>query len=222
VERGASSLDIGGSSTKPGSKPPSSLEEWQRVFPLLKMVKQHFPSLLISLDTFCPSVARKACENGLVDILNDIYAGRIIENNENMFSIAKEFQKTLILMHMKGEPSSMQEKPFYENCIEEVFLFLKERLEEAQKYDVPHIIIDPGIGFGKRLEDNLALLSPQAFQKLKELEKPILIGLSRKRFMMECFPLQNLKNPLQRDCLSKVYEWHCVAHGTTWIRTHEL
>ncbi|MDO8494102.1 MAG: dihydropteroate synthase [Deltaproteobacteria bacterium] len=183
IAEGADIIDIGGESSRPGAEPVSAEEEAKRVLPIIQGLSLSLrgalatrQSICISIDTTKAVVAAKACAAGAT-IINDISAGRF---DPKMFSIAKEFGARICLMHMQGEPHSMQKNPSYENVVEEVKEFLRERAAAAMDAGISKdkIVIDPGIGFGKRLEDNIALL--KNLNQFKELGFPILIGTSRK------------------------------------------
>lgn len=225
VRLGAHIIDVGGVSTRPGSETVEPGEELRRVLPVLESLKDNLPAhALISLDSYSPRVAHEVARRGLVDIINDVYAGRCEEKidgrQETTLSVAAKYDLGLVLMHMQGEPKTMQQSPFYENVVEEVRGFLKKHVELAMERGVKAIAVDPGIGFGKRLEDNLALLSPAGLQALVSLSTPVLVGLSRKRFLSQVDA--SLVEPSMRDELSKTFEYQCLANGVKIIRTHKL
>ncbi|MCL5408972.1 MAG: dihydropteroate synthase [Candidatus Omnitrophica bacterium] len=175
---GADILDVGAESTRPGSLPLSEREEIDRLIPLVSELKKTI-SIPISCDTYKSKVAEKAIESG-AGIINDIYALRY---DNRMVDVIKNAGCPVVLMHMKGTPETMQKNPSYENVIKEIKVFFKERIDFAEKSGINPgcIIIDPGIGFGKRLQDNLMIL-----KRLKEFTssgKPILVGTSRKAFL---------------------------------------
>ena len=177
VEAGASYLDVGGESTRPGSESVGADEELRRVVPVVKRLRSL--NVPISIDTSKAVVARAALEAG-ASIINDVTAGR----DPEMFAVAADFEAPVILMHMQGTPADMQVRPQYADVVEEVSAYLCERMAVAQKHSVKDeaILLDPGIGFGKTLEQNLTLL-----QSIEQIERrtgrPLLIGLSRKSFL---------------------------------------
>lgn len=177
-EEGADIIDIGGESSRPGSEPVSPVEEMDRVLPVIEGIRKH-SSIPLSIDTTKAIVAAKALEAG-ANFINDISAGTF---DPEMFSVAARSKVPLCLMHMRGTPKNMQENPHYENVVAEVCAFLKERIDVAISAGIPkeNIWIDPGIGFGKRLEDNLHLLT--SIPSLRALEVKTLIGTSRKSFI---------------------------------------
>jgi dihydropteroate synthase len=179
---GATILDIGAESTRPGSKEVSAELEWGRIEPVLTKLKQSFPHIQISIDTQKASVARKAIALG-ADIINDVSA---LRNDPDMVQVLAEAKDTrLVLMHMQGRPENMQDKPEYQDVVKEVHDFLKERSEYAIMMGIypQRLILDPGIGFGKNLEHNLKLLS--SLDSFNDLNIPLLLGTSRKRFIDE-------------------------------------
>ncbi len=177
---GADMIDIGGESTRPGAIPISAEEEIRRVIPVIKALSAHV-KVPISIDTYKAKVARMAIEAG-ASIINDISALRF---DPDMVHIAREHKTPVVLMHMLGSPRDMQTNPVYRDVVRDVYNFLKERIEYAEKNGIRRddIIIDPGIGFGKRLNHNLSLV--KHLEVFKELRRPILIGPSRKSFIGE-------------------------------------
>jgi dihydropteroate synthase len=175
---GADILDIGGESTRPFSDPVSVEEEIRRVVPVIEQLAQRV-SIPISIDTTKTEVARQAIESG-ASIINDVSALRF---DPGLAALAVEFDTPLILMHMLGEPKSMQVAPRYGNLIEEIRSFLADAVERAEKRGVSRskIIVDPGIGFGKTVTHNLLLL--KHLQAFTSLDLPVLIGPSRKAFI---------------------------------------
>lgn len=175
---GADILDIGAESTRPGSLPLSEKEEIDRLIPLISELKKRI-KIPISCDTYKSAVAEKAIESG-ASIINDIYALRY---DNGMADVIKNAGCPVVLMHMKGTPETMQKNPSYQNVIKEINGFFKGRIDFAEKSGINPgcIIIDPGIGFGKRIEDNLKIL--KRLKEFTSLEKPILIGTSRKAFL---------------------------------------
>lgn len=178
VEEGADSIDIGGESTRPGSQPVSVEEEWKRVIPVVKSLRGQ-SKVLISVDTMKARVAAEALEAGAT-MINDISAGRF---DPEMIPLATKSQVPICLVHMQAEPKTMQQNPHYEDVVGEVKAFLKERIEVCLNAGIKkeNIIIDPGIGFGKRVEDNVRLL--KELDQFQTLNCPILIGTSRKSFI---------------------------------------
>ena len=179
VKSGAKIIDIGGESTRPFSRPISEEEEIRRVIPYLKVIRKHFPRIILSVDTYKYRVAKAAIEEG-VDIINDITA---LRHSPQIVSLIKKYRIGCILMHMKGTPRSMQRSPHYKNVIQEVLQFLEKRINFCltQGIEQRQLFVDPGVGFGKRLEDNLRILNH--LYAFKSLELPIFLGVSRKSFI---------------------------------------
>lgn len=181
VEQGADIVDIGGESTRPGSLPVSVDEELSRVLPVISGIRQQ-SEIPISIDTMKPEVAEQAMKAG-ADIWNDVSA---LRHDKTSLTKAAELGCPVVLMHMQGEPKTMQDAPIYENVFCEVLDFLQSRITAALQAGVAktNILVDPGIGFGKTLQDNLKLLAN--LDKLQEqTDCPIMLGASRKRMIGE-------------------------------------
>jgi dihydropteroate synthase len=177
INEGADILDIGGMSTRPGAVVISEIEELARVIPALKCIIREFPDALLSIDTYRSGVAEAAIEQG-ARMINDIYAGRF---DPAIFHIASKNDCPLVLMHMQGTPANMQQAPKYDDILVEIFDFLAERIGAAQQAGVKDIVLDPGFGFGKTLEQNYQLL--KNIHIFDTLHFPVLSGLSRKRMI---------------------------------------
>ncbi len=178
-KEGAEILDIGGESTRPGAVEVGIEGEQSRVLPVIEGLKKAGVRAQISVDTRHSDTMRKAIDCG-ADIVNDVSA---LEYNSKSFNVIKKAQVPVILMHMQGTPSSMQDAPRYKNVVEDVFDYLRARVDFCVQGGIKrqNIICDPGIGFGKTLEDNLKLL--KKLDKFQELGCPILLGASRKSFI---------------------------------------
>lgn len=178
AREGADILDIGGESTRPGAEPVPLEEELRRVIPVIRVIRQEC-SVPISIDTYKSKVAEAALAAG-ANIVNDISALRF---DGKMADLVAEARVPVVLMHMLGEPKTMQTNPVYRDVVFEIKEFLRARMEFAQSRGVDRekIIIDPGIGFGKRVEHNLEIL--RRLSQFQELGCPILIGTSRKSFL---------------------------------------
>lgn len=178
VEQGAAILDIGGESTRPGSKPVSLEEERRRVLPVLESLSNKTQALM-SIDTTKAALAREALQVG-AHIINDISA---MDFDPEMMGVAKESTCGLILMHTSGKPETMQVKPHYENAPREVKSYLSAKVDALQREGIrqERMVLDPGIGFGKTYEHNLALLA--SLRDFQEIGRPICLGVSRKKFL---------------------------------------
>jgi dihydropteroate synthase len=176
VEEGAHILDLGAESSRPGSEPVSAEEESDRLLPVLAALRASVPGTVISVDTTKSVVARKALEAG-ADMINDISSGRM---DPAMMSLCAERKAPLVLMHMRGVPKTMQEEPFYRDPVGEVTEELRDRVFEAEAAGMGpgDLVVDPGIGFGKRPRDNTALI--RHLEALSSLGYPVLVGVSRK------------------------------------------
>ena len=213
ITQGADIIDIGGESSRPGSDPITSDEEKQRVLPVIRGLRKE-TDILISIDTTKADVAHAALEEG-ADIINDISALRF---DPQMTALAARKNVPIILMHMKGTPKNMQFDPYYENVFTEILDFFIERISmaTAQGIKAQNIILDPGIGFGKRLNDNLALINNLGF--LNELSRPVLIGVSRKSFIGAILDLpveERLEGTIAASLLSMV-------NGANILRVHDV
>jgi dihydropteroate synthase len=180
VEEGADIIDIGGESTRPGASRVDAAEQNRRVLDTVERLRERLPTgFPISIDTTLSEVARQAIERG-ASMINDISAGR---DDPEILDLAAATGVPLVLMHMQGTPQTMQQAPTYRDVVSEVRTFLASRVEAALGAGVKPeaLLLDPGIGFGKRKADNLELLA--ALRQLSELGYPLLLGVSRKRFM---------------------------------------
>lgn len=209
---GADLLDIGGESTRPGSEPVDEIEEINRVIPVIEGILKQKPDAVISIDTTKSSVAKAAIESGAM-FINDISA---MTFDKNMVKIAAEKKAVVILMHMKGTPQTMQKHPYYDDVILEIYDYLYERIKFAERSGVDNVIIDPGVGFGKRVEDNYEIV--RRLSEFKGLLKPIAVGLSRKSFLGKSLDLQ-LEN---RKEATLAAETLAIKNGANLIRTHEV
>ena len=179
LDEGAGIIDVGGESTRPGSDPVAQEEEIRRVIPVIERLLAVRPEAVISIDTYRAETAAAALGAG-ARVVNDVTA---LRGDSRMASFVADAGCPVVLMHMKGEPKTMQEEPFYEDVVREVRDFLAQRAEYAVAAGVrlENIIVDPGIGFGKSLEHNLALL--RDLDAIVDLGFPVLVGASRKRFI---------------------------------------
>lgn len=177
LAEGAAILDVGGVSTRPGAAEVTEAEELERVIPAIKAIHAAFPEALISVDTFRYEVAAAALDAG-ASMINDIYAGRY---DDRLFGLAAQHACPYILMHMQGTPATMQRQPHYGDVLSELFDFFTERMAAARNAGVKDVVIDPGFGFGKTLEQNYKLLKNLPI--FGSLQAPVLAGLSRKRMI---------------------------------------
>jgi len=215
LDEGAGMLDVGGESTRPGSDPVSQEEEIRRVVPVIERILSARPEAVISVDTYRSGTATAALEAG-ASLVNDVTA---IRGDPRMASVIQEAGCPVILMHMQGEPKTMQKDPHYKDVVREVRDFLAERAEYAVAAGVrpEHIIVDPGIGFGKNLEHNLDLLNNLG--AIVDLGLPVLIGVSRKRFMERITGVQEAKARVSGTVAASVLAYE---RGATFFRVHDV
>lgn len=214
VTDGASIIDIGGESSRPGSPRVSLEQELERVIPVIEAIRTQ-SKVLISIDTYKAQAARQALQAG-ANIINDITA---LQGDSEMIEVLKEFpQSKICLMHMQGTPETMQKKPIYANVINDILDFFEERLDLCQKHNISleRIIIDPGIGFGKSLEHNLAIL--KRLDEFHILGCKILLGASRKSFINLISPA----NPLEREGGSMATTALAFQKQVDIIRVHNV
>ena len=192
IEEGASMIDIGGESTRPGAIPVSVKEELSRTMPVIEGILQHRPDAFISIDTSKPEVANEALKNGC-SMINDVTGAE----NKDMIELVADAGAKICVMHMKGEPRTMQIDPGYDDVVSEVTRYLRERVGALLEAEIPpeNILVDPGIGFGKRLEDNIALL--KAGRRIIPMEGVgLLWGVSRKRMFLDLLGRKDSKDRL--------------------------
>ncbi len=215
LEQGADMLDIGGESTRPGAEPLSAQAEMDRVLPVIEALRQS-TSCPISIDTLKAEVARAAMRAG-VTIWNDVTA---LRGSEDAAWVAAELGVPVVLMHMQGEPGTMQVAPHYENVVAEVCAFLSERADAAMAAGVAReaISLDPGIGFGKNLTHNLTLLAH--LDQIMALGFPVLLGVSRKRFVQALDPTAT--EPTDRLGGSLAAALAGARAGVDVIRVHDV
>ncbi len=212
IAEGAAILDVGGESTRPGAKPVSEEEELDRVLPALEALQQRF-DVPISVDTSNPTLMREAAAGG-ADMLNDVRA----LTRPGALEAAASTQLPICLMHMQGEPGSMQNNPRYESVVVEVLSYLRERVSACEAAGIARerLLIDPGFGFGKRLQDNWQLVAE--LKRFCELGLPLLIGVSRKSMVGA---LLN-KPAAERDVASAALAMLCCQQGAQIVRTHNV
>jgi len=174
IEEGATILDIGAVSSRPGSVTPELEEEWSRLRPALEEIRGAFPSTVISVDTYRSEIAARAVDYG-ANIINDISGGMM---DEKMLSVVAPRQAAYVCMHMQGTPQTMQQQPQYEDVVSEVKSFFMERISAMSRAGVTNIILDPGFGFGKEVHHNYALM--RELHQFVNLSFPVLVGVSRK------------------------------------------
>ncbi|MGB3073974.1 MAG: dihydropteroate synthase [Chitinophagales bacterium] len=212
LQEGASVLDVGGMSTKPGAVTVSEEEELRRVIPAIHAINKQFPEAIISVDTWRSNVLKTAVEHGAC-IANDISGGTL---DINLWKIVAEMKLPYLLMHMQGKPDNMQLNPQYENAVQEIFDWLKIKILQLNDLGIHDIIIDPGFGFGKSVEHNFQLLRELAAFRLFGL--PILAGVSRKSMICKVLKV----NPDKALTGTTVLNTIALLNGASILRVHDV
>ncbi|MCB0395802.1 MAG: dihydropteroate synthase [Flavobacteriales bacterium] len=212
LEAGASILDLGAASSRPGAEMPGEKEELDRLLPAIEAIRSALPDAVISIDTARSTVA-KACVEAGADMINDIYAGRY---DEHMAEVVGKLGVPYVMMHMQGTPQTMQSNPTYHNVTLEVASFFSERIDHFRRHGVADIILDPGFGFGKSPEHNFELIRNLSYFRCFEL--PIMTGISRK---------SSISKLLQTDTegsLNGTTALHMIAleQGAKLLRVHDV
>lgn len=209
---GATFIDVGAYSSRPGAKDVSEDEELQRMLPVVELLIQEFPEMLISIDSFRSRVVEEAVNAGAA-IANDISGGKM---DANMFATIAKLQVPYIMMHMQGTPQDMQKNPQYENVVTEVTSFFASQLLKLRALKVNDVLVDVGFGFGKTIEQNYELLAN--LQLFKSLDVPILTGVSRKSM------LYKLLNTSPKEALNATTVANTIAllNGTQILRVHDV
>ncbi|MEO5946123.1 MAG: dihydropteroate synthase [Chitinophagaceae bacterium] len=212
LKEGATILDIGGQSTRPGSEKISIADEMKRVIGSIEGIHRNFPEAFISLDTYHSLVAKEGVAAG-ASFINDISAGSI---DSAMFEMVATLNVPYVLMHMQGTPQTMQQEPVYENVTREIFDFFIKKTDEIKKAGIKDIIIDPGFGFGKTMQHNFELL--RNLSVFKMLNYPVLLGISRKSFIYKTL------NIAIEDSLNGTTVLHSTGliNGATVLRVHDV
>jgi dihydropteroate synthase len=212
LQEGATFIDLGGYSSKPGAEFVSETEELNRVIPVVKLLVEKFPDILLSIDTFRSEVAKQAIENGAA-LINDISAGLL---DEKMLETVAKLQVPYIMMHMKGTPQTMQSLANYDDLLKEMNYYFSERIAKARRFGLNDIIIDPGFGFAKTLEHNYELL--QNLELLQFHDLPILAGISRKSMIYKALETS------PEEALNGTTFLHafCLQKGANILRVHDV
>lgn len=224
LEQGATFIDLGAYSSRPGAEVVSTEEEIRRSVPITQLIVKHFPEAIISVDTFRAEVAKQNIENG-ASIINDISGGLL---DPNMLSTVGKLQVPYILMHMKGNPKNMQEQSHYRNMIKELLYYFSERVAEARAHKINDIIVDPGFGFSKSLEQNYELMAKLDIFHIINL--PIFVGISRKSMIYKLLDTQpkdalNGTTSLNTLALSKgahILRVHDVKEAVECVKIHQM
>ena len=209
---GATFIDIGAYSSRPGAKHISEQEELERILPVVKMLVKEFPEILISIDTFRSIIAKKCIENGAC-IVNDISAGSM---DTRMFETIAKLQVPYIIMHIQGTPQNMQVNPAYKNVVTDILYYFSEKIYELRALGVNDIIADVGFGFGKTIDQNYTLL--KNLELFKNLEIPTLAGLSRKSMLYKPLGITPEKALNATTAANTI----ALLKGTTILRVHDV
>lgn len=212
VAEGASVIDIGAVSSRPGAIEISEAEEWQRLEPALKLLTKKFPQLIISVDTCRSSIANKAISAG-ASIINDISGGIY---DPHMFEVLGKLNVPYIMMHMQGTPQTMQAHPSYENVTIDLISFFTKQIQEARACGIKDIIIDPGFGFGKTTSHNFQLLKELSYFKV--LNCPLLVGLSRKSMINQTLGIKAAQALNGTTVLNTI----ALMNGADFLRVHDV
>jgi len=211
VKGGAFILDIGGTSSRPGAEISDAQEEWKSLNGIFERLRKEFPNVFLSVDTYHARVAKAAVEQG-ADMVNDISAGRI---DASMYETIAELGVPYILMHMQGKPETMQKNPLYNDVVQEVLQFLGAEIAKLRALGVSDVLVDPGFGFGKTLEQNYQLLNH--LYELNLLDVPILAGVSRKSMVTRLLKID------ASEALNATTALHMLAlmQGAHILRVHD-
>ncbi|MBP6180765.1 dihydropteroate synthase [Flavobacterium sp.] len=209
---GATFIDLGAYSSKPSAEFVSEEEEISRIVPVIDLILKSFPKTIISIDTFRSKVAKASIESGAA-IINDIAAGNL---DEKMFGIIAKYNVPYIMMHMRGNPQSMQTLTNYEDIVKEIVFYFSERIAKARSFGINDLIIDPGFGFAKTLEQNYEVF--QKMELFKLLELPMLIGISRKSMIYKTLD-SNAEQALNG---TTVLNTLALTKGAKILRVHDV
>ncbi len=212
ITEGADMIDIGAFSSKPFSKEISINEEKKRLLPVLKEIRNLFPKILISIDTYRREIAEEAVNLG-ANIINDIYSG---EYDSTMIDFIKKNDITYVAMHMKGNPMNMQKKIEYKNFKNEILDFFIKKTLEIKKNGFDKLIIDPGFGFGKSIEQNFEMIN--FIPELKKINEHVLVGISRKSMIYKTLKT-NAENSLNSTTILNTV---CILKGAKILRVHDV
>ena len=212
INEGAAFLDIGGYSSRPGADHISPEEELKRVIQPIEAINREFPEIIISIDTFRASVAKEALDRG-AQMINDISGGDL---DPKMFELVQSFQVPYILMHMRGTPQNMKERTEYADVVKEIIASISAKLNKLTKIGVNDILVDPGFGFAKTVDQNFEILSK--LEALKILGRPLLVGLSRKSMIYKTLNV----SPEETLNGTTVVNTLALLKGASILRVHDV
>lgn len=213
INEGGTIIDIGGQSTNPKSTLLSADEELERLRPALEIINREFPDVILSVDTFYSKVAQVCVEEYGVAIINDISGGEL---DKDMFDTVARLNVPYILMHMRGTPQTMASLTEYENMIQEIFYYFSEKIARLHLLGVNDIIVDPGFGFSKTVEQNYELMA--ALRSFQVLELPLLVGISRKRMIYNLLGI-NSEESLNGTTVLNTF---AIQNGADILRVHDV
>ena len=209
---GASFIDIGAYSSKPNAEFVSEQEEISRIIPVVDLVLKHFPDTMLSIDTFRSKVAKVAIENGAA-IINDISAGNL---DDKMLEVIGKYNVPYIMMHMRGNPQTMQTLTNYEDIVKEMLFYFSERVAKARTFGINDLTLDPGFGFAKTIDQNYEVF--QKMELFKMLELPLLVGISRKSMIYK-----TLDSTIEKAMNgTTVLNTLALTKGANIIRVHDV
>lgn len=212
LEEGASIIDIGAQSSRPGSTLLRAEEELLKLLPIIKLLKTEIPEIIISIDTFWAKTAQECVKAG-ADIINDISAG---EMDNSMFDTIAQLQVPYIIMHMKGTPQNMQNNPNYSNVVTEIIAYFKKKIITLRAKGIEQIIIDPGFGFGKTLAHNYQILTK--LEEFNQFNIPVLVGISRKSMIYKLLD----KKPKEALNGTSITNTMALQKGASILRVHDV
>ncbi len=212
LSEGATFVDVGAYSSRPGADFVSEDEELKRILPIVQLILKHFPETLISVDTFRGEVAKQCIKYGAA-LVNDISAGKL---DENMLQTIADLKVPYIMMHMRGNPQTMQQQTDYNDLVKDIIYYFSERIATARTLGIIDTIIDPGFGFAKTLEQNYELLSK--LELFKIIEKPMLVGVSRKSMIYKLLETSPDKALNGTTVLNTV----ALQKGASILRVHDV
>ena len=212
LNQGATFIDVGAYSSRPKADHVAEADELKRILPIVELVLKAFPETLLSIDTFRSNVAKQCIEAGAC-MVNDISAGKL---DENMLQTIANLHVPYIMMHMKGNPQTMQQQTDYDNLLKDIIFYFSERIAAAKALGIVDVIIDPGFGFAKNIKQNFELLN--SLELFKMIEKPLLVGVSRKSMIYKT--LETSANEALNG--TSVLNTVALQKGASILRVHDV
>jgi len=212
LNEGATFIDVGAYSSRPNANHISDDEELKRIISIVELILKQFPESLLSIDTFRSNIAKQCIETGAC-IVNDISAGKL---DTNMMATIADLNVPYIMMHIKGTPQTMQQHTNYDDLLKDMLFYFSERIAEARKLGIVDLIIDPGFGFAKTLEQNFELLNK--LELFKMIELPILVGLSRKSIIYKTLDSSAKEDRNGTTALNTI----ALQKGANILRVHDV